>query len=185
MKLVFCLLFVVIFLLSRVERSQQVSVFQKLGLKLGKVELLPDEEETADEKVIKFTLPQLLKMMGYDPDKLLQATKIGDTMTLRQFRSFVRNKIAPIVSAACISDMVYFADSLLEVALAQYDLSNSCVKRQDFSANCTCAERVDESIRQNTWTLDGKKFSLPQISYFVCARKLRFLMFHFVVFFFT
>lgn len=158
--LIYSWIFSLIVVFSQIERTNQISVFQKLGLKLGKIDFLPEEDEPVDEKVIKLKLPQLLKMMGYDPDNLLEATKMGDVMTLRQFRTFIRNKIAPIVSPACIGDMIYFADSLLEVALGQYDLSNSCVKddklTEEKSANCSCAKRVDESIGQNTWTLDGK-----------------------------
>lgn len=145
-------LLVFIILLSTFETN--CSLLENLPLKFGKINISPDEQENLDEKLITLKLTNLLKQAGHYPERLMEWTDSGDSVSLRQFRTYLREKIARLVSVACFGDLLYFADSLLETALAQYDLANSCIRNDN--TNCSCATRVDDAIKENSWTLDGK-----------------------------
>lgn len=144
------------FLIQTFYKFTESSRLTRFPLTFGGIDLISadsKENNIIDENVIVMTIPKLIKMIGYNPNELLEATKTGDVITLRQFRSFLREKLSKMVSMSCFSDLLYFADSLLELGLAQYDLANRCIEFP--KANCSCATAIDRSISENSWALDG------------------------------
>uniref|UniRef100_A0A915HNX0 Nose resistant-to-fluoxetine protein N-terminal domain-containing protein n=1 Tax=Romanomermis culicivorax TaxID=13658 RepID=A0A915HNX0_ROMCU len=154
---------------SRQDFFQKNTLFGKSFLKVSKLEFFTDDKLLTDDQDqgegINSNRSALTEMIdffqtiGFNPQSLLQATLNSDISTLRKVKTFFRDKIGPVVSPACIGDMLYFSDSLIEYALARSDLSKTCLKPSINTANsseadCSCADRMENQMDSSRWTID-------------------------------
>jgi len=67
---------------------------------------------------------------------------------------------ASLASAACLADLAFWVDSLVEYVWAQHELASTCRAPQSESGfNCSCAPTFERALNRSAWAIDGETLS--------------------------